>query len=119
MRDYVMKLKCKREMILNYFGFLVFLVIEVVYICCDYYQKICDCDDCIIFNVFNMFEENMQDEVDLLVDILEVEQRYLEFDVVEKLREEFDLFRLFFFGSGRFFVGSISLSSGIIIIFMD
>lgn len=45
MRDYVTKLKCKREMILNYFGFPVPSASEAVHKCCDYNQKICDCDD--------------------------------------------------------------------------
>ena len=71
MRDYVNKSKCTREMILNYFGFRVPSASETVHMCCDYHQKICDCDDCIISNVFNMFEENMQDEVNLPADISE------------------------------------------------
>ena len=45
MRDYVTKSKCKREMILNYFGFPVPSASEAVHKCCDYNQKICDCDD--------------------------------------------------------------------------
>ena len=85
MRDYVTKSKCKREMILNYFGFPVPSASEAVHKCCDYHQKICDCDDCIISNVSNMFEENMQDEVNLPADISEAEQRQLEPDVEEKL----------------------------------
>lgn len=119
MRDYVTKSKCKREMILNYFGFPVPSASEAVHKCCDYHQKICDCDDCIISNVSNMFEENMQDEVNLPADISEAEQRQLEPDVEEKLREELDLFRLSLPGSGRSSVGSTSLSSGITITLMD
>ena len=119
MRDYVTKSKCKREMILSYFGFPVPSASEAVHKCCDYHQKICDCDDCIISNVSNMFEENMQDEVNLTADISEVEQRQLEPDVEEKLREELDLFRLSLPDSGRSSVGSTSLSSGITITLMD
>ena len=73
----------------------------------------------VISNVSNMFEENMQDEVNLPADISEAEQRQLEPDVEEKLREELDLFRLSLPGSGRSSIGSTSLSSGITIILMD
>ena len=66
----------------------------------------------VISNVSNMFEENMQDEVNLPADISEAEQRQLEPDVEEKLREELDLFRLSLPGSGR-------SCSGITIILMD
>ena len=66
----------------------------------------------IISNVSKMFEENMQDEVNLPADISEVEQRQLEPDAEEKLREELDLFRLPL-------PGSTSLSSGITITLMD
>ena len=73
----------------------------------------------IISNVSKMFEENMQDEVNLPADISGVEQRQLEPDVEEKLREELDLFRLSLPGSERSLVGSTSLSSGITITLMD
>ena len=54
----------------------------------------------------------MQDEVNLPADISEAEQRQLEPDVEEKLREELDLFRLSL-------PGSTSLSCGITITLMD
>ena len=63
----------------------------------------------IISNVSKMFEENIQDEVNLPADISEVEQRQL----------ELDLFRLSLPGSGRSSVGSTSLGSGITITLMD
>ncbi|XP_044163893.1 uncharacterized protein LOC114972370 [Acropora millepora] len=57
-------------------------------------------------NVSKMFEENIQDEVNLPADISEVEQMQLEPDVEEKLREELDLFRLSLPGSERSLVGT-------------
>ena len=69
---------------------------------------ICDCQDCAISNVSNMFEENMQDEVNLPTDISEAEHKQLEPDVENTLREEFDLFRLSLPCSGRSSVRSTS-----------
>ena len=60
-----------------------------------------------------------QHEVNLPADISEAEQRQLQPDVEEKLREELDLFRLSLPGSGRSSIGSTSLSSGITITLMD
>lgn len=39
MRDYVQLKKCKREIIMEYFGFF-FLLFDIVYVCCDYYGLI-------------------------------------------------------------------------------
>ena len=46
MRNYVQKRKSKREMILGYFGFQVPTTRGPLHECCDYHEKICNCDDC-------------------------------------------------------------------------
>lgn len=53
MRKYVSEFdKCKRDMILEYFGFLFFLRnFDDFYNCCDYYEKFCICEDCLFLSM--------------------------------------------------------------------
>ena len=50
MRDYVQSKKSKREIIMGYFGFSP-LPLDTAHACCDYYEKICSCDDCVLSDV--------------------------------------------------------------------
>ena len=83
MRAYVKKQKCKREMILGYFGF---------HECCDYHEHSCDCDDCVVASVSTMFEETMQNQDDQRGDTAETSPQKLEPHAEERLREELNLF---------------------------
>ena len=118
MCDYVTKQKCKREMILGYFGFQVPATSDPPHECCDYHQQICNCDDCVIVSVSTMFEETMQND-DQTADTAEKSPQQLEPHAEERLREELTSFRLSLPGSGRSSVGSTSLSSGITIDLID
>lgn len=57
MCNYVQSKKCKREIILNCFGFKVLKRNGFFYECCDFYEEYCDCDDCIIVIFLIIFEE--------------------------------------------------------------
>lgn len=118
MRDYVSEQKCKREMILGYFGFPVPPASGPVHECCDYHEKVCDCDDCVLASVPHMFEETPHDQDDT-EDMAERNIKHLDPHQEEKLREELNLFRLALHGSGRSSVGSTSLSRGITIGLID
>ena len=119
MRDYVQKQECKREMILGYFGFQVPTVSGPPHLCCDYHQKICSCDDCVVASVSTMFEETIQNQEDQTGANTETSPKQLEPHAEEQLREELSLFRLSLPGGGRSSVGGTSLSSGITISLID
>ena len=117
MRDYVNAQKCRREFILNYFGFQLKPRAGPLHKCCDYHLRCCNCDDCVIASVPVLFEQCNQEESHPTVHTpqLHAEQlaNQLEPYVNAKLQEELNTFRLSLSGSGRTFVGSTSLSSGI------
>ena len=50
MREYVCESdKCKRDMILEYFGFSSFpRNSDNLHNCCDYREKFCTCEDCLL-----------------------------------------------------------------------
>ena len=113
MRDYVENQTCKREMILGYFGFQVPTRNDALHNCCDYHQRICSCDDCIIASVSNMFQDSMQEDQTGVS--AEAMFQQLPPHSAERLREELNSFRLSLPGSGRSAVGGTGLSSGITI----
>ncbi len=119
MRDYVQKQKCKREMILAYFGFQVPRTSGPQHECCDYHAKVCNCDDCVFVGVSMMFDETIQNDQDQDVGTAETSPKKLEPHAEVRLREELDLFRLSLPGSGRSSVGGTGLSSGITIGLID
>lgn len=92
MRNYVQKQKSKREMILGYFGFQVPTTRGPLHECCDYHEKICNCDDCVIASVPAMFEETTQNQDDQSVDTTETSPQQLEPHAEERLREKLNLF---------------------------
>ena len=53
MRNYVQEKKCKREMILNYFGFKASSRSGSLHERCDFHQNMCDCHDCNIQHSIN------------------------------------------------------------------
>ena len=56
MRDYVKSNKCKREMILSYFGYKLPNRSGPDHMCCDFHQQHCQCEDCILISAAQMFE---------------------------------------------------------------
>jgi superfamily II DNA helicase RecQ len=48
--------KCKREIILNYFGYKLAKRIKSEHTCCDFHQQKCSCDDCVLSSAAEMLE---------------------------------------------------------------
>ena len=114
MRDYVQSKKCKREIIMAYFGFSP-LPLDAAHACCDYHEKLCSCDDCVLSGVASLMAPTLTDQVPPLSN----EEVYcypkLNMEQVAKLNKELVKFRLSLPGHGRTIVGSSSLSSGVTI----
>ena len=121
MRKYVEDKKCKREMILNYFSFNPLRRSGPPHDCCDFYENLCDCDDCVISGVATVFQEGNIQDVTTYSEASEDVPRFhtLAPDLEAKLREELDFFRLSLPGTGRSSVGGTSLSSGITLDLID
>ena len=120
MQNYVQDKRCKREIILNYFGFNAPTRSGPLHECCDFHQNVCDCDDCVISSVSTIFEErSIQDDMTRNAEVSEdiVPRLAPHFEL--KLREELDFFRLSLPGTGRSTVGGTSLSSGITLDLID
>lgn len=115
MRKYVKVQNCKRAFILNYFGFQLPPRTGPLHECCDYHFQCCDCDECVISCIPAVFEQHDQED-DLPTagrpDAVQLSNQ-LEPEMSAKLLEELNTFRLSLSGTGRTFVGSTSLSSGI------
>ena len=58
MRMLVQSQKCKREMILSYFGFPV-TPLAMEHNCCDFHRQNCLCDDCLSTGTYNLQLENV------------------------------------------------------------
>ena len=115
MREYVQSDKCKREVIMGYFGFtpLPFNSDQLVHSCCDYHEKLCKCEDCLLYTVASMMDPPSTDEITQTRD-KEVQPRSsLTTEQKSKLFEELAKFRLSLPGHGRTSVGSVSLCSGV------
>ena len=116
MRDYVSSNKCKREMILSYFGYKQPIQARPDHLCCDFHQKLCQCEDCILVSAAQMFE--LQENTKLLQSTPIADQECtttsecLGTDQKAKLREELINFRQSLHGSGKTCVGRIDLASG-------
>ena len=123
MRKYVLDKRCKRDMLLNYFGFKAPKRNGPLHECCDFHKDKCDCDECLISCVSTIFEaRGIQDNMTTATE--ESADNVTRFQTLSpeqeaKLREELDLFRLSLPGSGRSSVGGTSLSSGITLNLID
>lgn len=113
MRGYVQSKKCKRE-IMEYFGFSP-LPLDTAHACCDYHEKLCSCDDCVLSGVASLMAPALTDQAPPLSN----EEVYcypkLNMEQIAKLNEELVKFRLSLPGHGRTIVGSSSLRSGVTI----
>ena len=65
MQEYGQSDKCKREVIMGYFGFtpLPFNSDQLVHSCCDYHEKLCKCEDCLLYTVASMMDPPSTDEI--------------------------------------------------------
>ena len=109
--------KCKREIIMRYFGFSP-LPLDTAHACCDYHEKLCSCDDCVLSDVASVMAPTLTDEAPPLSNEDVYPYSKLNMEQIAQLNEELVKFRLSLPGHGRTSVGSTSLSSGVTIKFM-
>ncbi|CAB3997644.1 Hypothetical predicted protein [Paramuricea clavata] len=62
--------KCKREIILNYFGYKLAKRIKPEHTCCDFRQQKCSCDDCVLSSAAEMLENANSSVLDPSINIL-------------------------------------------------
>ena len=106
MREFVTASKCKREIILKYFGYETPRRSLPQHTCCDYHRKTCDCDSCLLSDVSNFYlasplEDTSEAEASP-VDNPEV----LSKSKAQKLHRDLIDYRLSLHGSGRSCVGA-------------
>ena len=106
--------KCKREIIMGYFGFSP-LPLDTAHACCDYHEKLCSCDDCVLSDVASVMAPILTDEAPPLSNEDVYPYSELNMEQIAKLNEELVKFRFSLPGHGRTSVGSTSLSSGVTI----
>jgi len=113
MRDYVKSDKCKREMILSYFGYKPPTRKGPDHLCCDFHKSQCQCDDCVLASAAQslelkettQYQSSATPQFDEPTTVLNAEQK-------AELRDELIEFRQSLHGSGKTCLGSISLASG-------
>ena len=111
MKEYVKADKCKREMIMGYFGFLPLPLNDEQHGCCDYHAKICKCEDCSLSSIASLMDTPLDENTTQAVEV--ITPSTLTKKEKSKLLEELVTFRLSLPGHGRTSVGSTSLSSGV------
>lgn len=114
MREYVKDDKCKREMIMGYFGFEPPPPREEVHECCDYHAKLCKCEDCLLSDMASLMDPPFK-EMPTQACCEGNPSPNLTAKKKSELHEELVNFRLSQPGHGRTTVGSTSLSSGVTI----
>lgn len=107
MREFVTAIKCKREIILRYFGYETLRRSLPQHTCCDYHRNTCDCDSCLLSDISNLYlasplEDTSESEASP-VDNHEV----LSKSNAQKLRQDLIDYRLSLYGSGRSCVGEL------------
>lgn len=110
MRAYVQTTKCKREMILSYFGFQL-PCLPIVHECCDFHRKSCDCDDC-LQDIMEEIQLKESEKEGVTATTSSVTNTLSESEM-NQLYEELQTFRLSLPGTGPSCVGSTSLVTGI------
>lgn len=117
MRKYVSESdKCKRDMILEYFGFSSFpRNSDDLHNCCDYHEKFCTCEDCLLSSMQLVMNPSSHKESPQASDEEMPTRLNLTAEQKSKLYEKLVKFRLSQSGHGRTSVGTTSLSSGITI----
>ena len=112
MREYVKSEKCKREMIMSYFGFSPLPLKGELHECCDYHAKHCNCENCLLSNMASLMDPPLAYNLTTQAPDKEIPS-ILTTEEKNKLYEELVQFRLSLPGHGRTSVGSTSLSSGV------
>ena len=115
MRDYVKSAKCKRQMILSYFGYKPPTRKGPDHLCCNFHQKHCQCEDCLLASAaqtLELQETTQQQSTSLQIEELRAPYNNLNTEQEAKLREDLIEFRQSLHGSGKTCLGSISLASG-------
>ena len=104
--------KCKREMILTYFGFSVPQTL-VEHDCCDFYKEKCVCEDCALVSHLSAIEINTENIECSSDGSIPADSCQLNAEQMDSLLEELQRFRLSLPGTGPSCVGSTSLVTGI------
>ena len=115
MRDYVKSDRCKREMILSYFGHKPPIWKGPEHLCCVFHQKHCQCEDCVLASAAQTLEiqgTTQQDSPPSQIEETTAPHNVLNNEQKAKLREDLIEFRQTLHGSGKTCLGSISLASG-------
>ena len=115
MNDLVKADKCKREIILNYFGYKSPTLNGPEHTCCDYHQHKCCCDDCILTSAAQMMELASSDEcsIDAYSVGMDVERCVpLTSEQKDLLKGHLLNYRQFLHGYGKSCVGSVGLCTG-------
>ena len=111
MREYVNDDKCKREMIMGYFGFAP--LPPHVHECSDYHAKLCKCEDCLLSEMVSLMDPPFNEMPTQTCE--EDPSPNLTAKKKSELHEELVNFRLSQSGHGRTTVASTSFSSGVTI----
>lgn len=117
MVDFVKADKCKREIILNHFGYKLPKRHGPEHDCCDYHQGKCHCDDCILCSVAEMMDitaPDMPSSPNEVVALEPVGERLSTLTQTQKdLLQGYLLnYRQFLHGYGKSCVGSVGLTYG-------
>ena len=113
MREYVKTDKCKREMIMSYFGFSPLPLKGELHECCDYHKKRCNCENCLLSNIASLMDPLLAYNLTTQAQDKEIPSTHLTTEEKNELNAELVQFRLSLPGQGRTSVGSTSLSNGV------
>jgi superfamily II DNA helicase RecQ len=114
MRQFVQEKRCKREMILHYFGHPVPKrnMLEE-HTCCDFHQLFCKCDSCLVQEVQNLETTAQALSLDESPVLPSMDAKHdLSENTKEKLYNALVDYRLSLHGSGPSCVGGVSLATG-------
>lgn len=112
MRNFVQEPKCKREILLSYFGYEVPARDLPAHTCCDSHQ--CTCDDCMLADVsclFGISENNSSPLMESVTPMANV-KNVLSKEESDAIRSGLEKYRSTLHGSGRSCVGGITLATG-------
>lgn len=112
MRKFVLDPKCKREMILTYFGHEMPKRDLPDHTCCDFHQRHCQCDDCVCTSIKDI-EDATKSETNVKNTYSSPHsQNVLTGAKKEAMQDALVNYRLSLHGSGPSCVGGVSLATG-------
>lgn len=118
MNELVKADRCKREIILKYFGHELPKRNEPEHTCCDFHQRNCCCDDCTLSQVANSMEvtslevSNISSDGVCLSDARDQRPIPLTSEQKVLLKRQLLNYRQFLHGYGKSCVGSVGLCTG-------